>query len=174
MLKMENSRLVQRLTKPKGHPPNPFTFGGGYKNGGLSDEAFDIIREIFDFEYMGAAEYEFGALPKAFQKVGKLNPEKNYVGVTMPIKSKNADEIYILCHKDWVDEIKNRITQWYKDEYSPSITRVKRGVHLKPRLEEDREYFKDTVGWFELNNGFFFFIDRDMFENTSKLIGVEV
>ena len=39
------------------------------RNGGLSSEAMDLIRGIWAFDYMGAAEFEFGAVPKALQKI---------------------------------------------------------------------------------------------------------
>lgn len=71
---MKSTYLVQRLVKPLKEESmltalgNAFAFGGGYKNGGLSDEAFNMIKRIFRFAYMGYAEYEFGEVPKALEK----------------------------------------------------------------------------------------------------------
>ncbi len=57
---MRDSWLIQRL-KPA-YPglvqlwvDNPFAFGGGLRNGGLSGEAMNLLRGIFSFDYMGAA-----------------------------------------------------------------------------------------------------------------------
>ena len=78
---MEKSRLIQILLKPYktggilDNSDNPFAFGGGLKNGGLTDEAMDIIRDIFRFEYMGFAEFEFGKVQEILNKmvINQLN-----------------------------------------------------------------------------------------------------
>lgn len=66
--------LIQRLVEPRkdANPiigSNPFVFGGGLKNGGLSDEATKLLDPLFGYDYMGSAEFEFGALPKAYQQL---------------------------------------------------------------------------------------------------------
>ena len=43
---MKRSYLVQRLRKPRGWEltkDNPFSFGGGLQNGGLSGEAMSLL-----------------------------------------------------------------------------------------------------------------------------------
>ncbi len=42
-------------------------FGGGMM--GLSGEAWKICQDIFDFHYMGSAEYEFGVVPEALRGI---------------------------------------------------------------------------------------------------------
>lgn len=62
------TNLVQRLL-PK--PGSEFgarasrAFGGGLL--GLGDEAWRLLQEFCDIDYMGAAEYEFGTFPRAIQ-----------------------------------------------------------------------------------------------------------
>lgn len=56
--------LVQRLNRPI-RSDGPLAnlsrvFGGGSL--GLSKAAWDVVGQVFDFDYMGAAEYEFGAV----------------------------------------------------------------------------------------------------------------
>ena len=46
-----------------------FAFGGGLRNGGLPDEWRGSLAEFVDCDYMGAAEYEFGALPDAIRRL---------------------------------------------------------------------------------------------------------
>ena len=55
--------LIQRLEKSKNYV-NPFSFGGGLVNGGLSKDAMSLLKPIFSFDYMGSAEFDFGVLPK--------------------------------------------------------------------------------------------------------------
>ena len=45
------------------------------RNGGLSNEAMDLIRGIWSFDYMGASEFEWGAIPKALGEIAKLKPD---------------------------------------------------------------------------------------------------
>lgn len=171
---MKKTYLIQRLRKPyKDTRLEMFNFGGGFKNGGLSDEAMGIIRSIFSFDYMGAAEYEFGAVPEAFQKIGKNL--KHMTTDTMTVKGKDGDvTIYIIAHEDWLPDIKVLINLFATDPYGKQTPHIKRGVHLEARINDKSEYSKDQVGWFELDNGYFFFLDEEMFQNTAKLLGVEV
>lgn len=173
---MKKSHLIQRLKKPHGSKDTVleiFNFGGGFKNGGLSDEAMDLIRGIFSFDYMGAAEYEFGAVPEAFQKIGKN--VKHMTTATMTVKGKNGDvPVYIIAHEEWIPDIKVLINLFATDPYGKQTPHIKRGVHLETRINKPTEYNQDQVGWFELDNGFFFFIDEKMFRDTARLVGVEV
>src|ERR1700753_1566668 len=72
---LQDSYLIQRLLAPHKKEGllsalgDAFSFGGGYKNGGLTQEGFDLIKSIMRFDYMGAAEYEFGALPAFFKEL---------------------------------------------------------------------------------------------------------
>jgi len=60
--------LVQRLKKP---PASSFqaraseVFGGGMMQ--MSGDAWRVLQQVCDLDYMGAAEYEFGAFPQAMQ-----------------------------------------------------------------------------------------------------------
>lgn len=118
---MKNSYLIQRLRKPYGRD-NPFSFGGGLRNGGLSDEAMDILRGVFSFDYMGAAEFEFGAVPKALQGIAKDADQFVAFSFTIPLKKvekdwrdKSMDEpdgdavIYTICSRSDAKEVKSRI-----------------------------------------------------------------
>lgn len=88
---MERSYLIQRLKDPYlGHEKNPFSFGGGYKNGGLADEAIDLLKDIFSFDYMGAAEFEFGALPKALNRIA--SEIKDYTTWSTTVKAKKENQ----------------------------------------------------------------------------------
>jgi len=171
---MKKTYLIQRLTKPVAdRRVNPFVFGGWIKNGGLSDEAMDLISSIFSFDYMGAAEYEFGAVPEAFQKIGKNL--KHMTTATTTVKGKNGDvPVYIIAHEEWMSDIKVMINLFATNPYGKQTPHIKRGVRLEQQINDPSEYTKDQVGWFELDNGFFFFIDEKMFQDTARLLGVKI
>lgn len=179
---MESSWLVQRLRKPRGI--NPFSFGGGLKNGGLSDEAMDLIQGLFTFDYMGAAEFEFGAVPKALGHIAELANENNLSHFVLTVRQgevepdfrdkTEADEprsIYVLCASGDENEVAARIRSWAASRYNGDL---KETTHIAGTLRPSSEWDGECVGWLELDNGFFFFADKTMFEGTAALFGVKV
>lgn len=187
---MKNSYLIQRLLEPIDGPhrallgkDNPFAFGGGLKNGGLSDKAMEVLRPIFQFDYMGSAEYEYGAVPKALAEMARNmgNLVKSEVKVPFkkirvhpwmehaykPLPKTGEVTLYVLCQKDHVDHVKELVLGLLGDR-----VRTKDGTGLPECLMErkDGEVFRGKArGWLELDNGFFFFSDKEMFEKTAAL-----
>mgnify|MGYP006283653309 CR=1 FL=1 len=179
---MKQSYLVQRLRDPHpGHEKNLFTFGGGLKNGGLSDEAMDLIKGIFSFDYMGAAEFEFGALPKALNSIADNIKDYTTWSATIKAKSGKSEKkglVYVISKKDWKPEILRRLKAWAK-EFSREYP-TKEAVMLNTAITKTYGYggkeiaeFMLTKGWIELDNGYMFFTDKEMFEKTKKLFGLE-
>ena len=187
---MESSWLIQRLEKPwerqEGHPlfgkDNPFAFGGGLRNGGLSDEAMGLLREVWRFDYMGAAEFEFGAVPEALTRLAKSKTLTAF-SFTVPLaevpanwrdksKTKPSGEatIYVLCPAEFAEEVEERINGWARNERVD----LKEGLHLTAALRPVEKWDSDTCGWLELDNGFLFFLDRQMWERACTLFGVEL
>ena len=168
MTTFEKSWLVQRLERPvKPMGPfadNPFSFGGGYKNGGLTDEAMSLLREIFSFDYMGAAEFEFGALPKALQQIAKANLSAFSFEV-------DGRPVYVLAPSEWQQEVEARIREFAKD-YGKHYYQLKEPTRLHAVLH-DEPYTDRLCGWIELDNGFMFFTDEEMWSKTCDLFGVE-
>lgn len=169
MTEFGSSWLVQRLETPfkgtgiLGGKDNPFSFGGGYKNGGLTDNGMDLLRDIFAFDYMGSAEFEFGAVPEAFAFLARatLAASTFTIGDT---------PIYVLAPAEWLSEVEARIREFAKD-YGEDCYRLKEGTRLHAKLQGDK-YTERINGWLELDNGFMFFTDREMWEQTCKLFGV--
>lgn len=191
---MERSYLIQRLERPwrtsEEHPlfgkDNPFSFGGGLRNGGLSEEAMNLTRELWQYDYMGSAEFEWGAVPEALQKMAKTELEAtsftidlNDVAKDWRDKSKKAVKgeatIYTLAPPSFRDEIERRIRAYAAESYIPKDPelRLKEATHLASTLRPYSEYDGRTVGWLELDNGYMFFTDEDMFKGACSLFGVE-
>lgn len=183
---MRRSWLVQRLTKPRaqgflGGKDNPFAFGGGLRNGSLSDDAMDLLRPIFGFDYMGAAEFEFGAVPKALQALAKDKLAAFSVDVALadvPLgwrapkdapTPEGSATIYGIARKSEVDEVKARVVGWAAED----LNRLKEQTRLNSALRPVEEWDGDVQGWLELDNGFFFFADRVMWEQTCAVFGVK-
>lgn len=149
---MKNVYYVQKLQAPtKG--TNPFSFGGGLHNGGLSQKGFNVLKDIFSFDYMGSAQFEFGALPKAFEA---LQANKTLIHFTI---DKNDSPLYVICPEDMKKDLK----LWLADcEY----------LELKEPLGFNRA---DVLGWIKIENEykcnepFMFFKDKEMFIKTTEL-----
>ncbi len=165
---MKQSWLIQRLLKPReGWENNPFNFGGGFKNGGLSDNAMNLIKGIFEFDYMGAAEFEWGAVPEALNIIAKSASTNSLTKGSFKPSRKYTKLVYYICQKEHEEYVKNFIKSLLKPK-SPML----KEMTLLDAVIEDKEYCRKYCGWLELDNGFFFFTDKDMFEKTSKLFSV--
>lgn len=181
---MENSHYIQRLERPvpKEHRDNPlvklgnaFSFGGGLKNGGIPEEGMKIIRDAFQFDYMGAAEYEWGEVPKALARI--FENRENYIDFSFTCRFKSwkregKSTVYVIAKPEWKDEIKKRIRRYaigraVKSNGFP--VKVKGGVLLESAMAGDSERIK---GWLELDNGYFFFIDEEMFNKTKEIFKI--
>jgi hypothetical protein len=178
---------IQRLTKPLVRKDgeavaNPFAFGGGLRHGGLSEEAIELLAPIMGFDYMGASEFEFGALPKAMQKMidgGKL------VVFAIEIKTGKGkhcwkdeqpgvleDTVYVLCPEAWEAEVKKRIHKFAEGEdMQQTRERVCLERSIRQRAKGERE--PSILGWIEINNGYMFFIDEEMWRKTAAVFGVD-
>ena len=183
-----NSWIIQRLEPHRSSgsflgKDNPFAFGGGLRNGGLSNEAMALLRDIFSFAYMGSAEFEFGAVPKALQ--GMAEDAGQLVASAMPVdlvdvprhwRDKTKGEpagqatIYLMCRREHLEEVTKRVTAWATSTHA----HLKESTNLTSVLRPDPSggYVPDTCGWLELDNGFFFFTDAEMWQRTCELFGV--
>ena len=168
---MEESYLIQRLQRPVGYD-NPFSFGGGFKNGGIGKENMEMLSKVFSFDYMGAAEFEFGAIPEALNKMIAFADDLVKGSMTTHWKAlqwktgkslKGDSKVYFLCHKDHRKDVKKRIASWAMGNNISGDPKC--GVRLDASFIEH-----DNFGWFELDNGFFFFTDKKMWENMCQLL----
>jgi hypothetical protein len=170
---LSESWLVQRLETPsRGFGPlgvdNPFSFGGGYKNGGLSDDAMALLRDIFSFDYMGAAEFEFGAVPEALQGIAACAGRDKLGAWTTEV---DGHTIYVIAPDDLQQQIDERIAAFAND-YGANYYRLKEPTRLYGVLHNE-PYTDRLGGWLELDNRFMFFTNREMAHKTAALFGIE-
>ena len=182
---MKRSWLVQRLVTPmhvQGDSPlaklgpNPFSFGGGLRNGGLTDEARKMLGDVFDFDYMGSSEFEWGAVPEALAKI--VDHIDQYGWYSEPIDYRYTEwrsgkivtgttHVYILCPEIWKEEVIKRIKEWALDQSNG----MKENPMVACGLSGKEKYHHNLKGWLELDNGFMFFSDKKMFDKTMGLFG---
>lgn len=159
--KLKTTHLIQRLMAPLSRP-NPFAFGGGLRNGGLSDEAMALLQDIFSFDYMGAAEFEWGEVPDAFSSMRQHAEDK---GLTSGV----VEEVYYICPKVFEEDVKSLISNLRKTELPHLKEFCGLAAHFKTKSSKPR---RNTLGWLELDNGFMFFVDEDMFNKVKVLYGL--
>ncbi len=161
---MKRVYYVQRLNAPIG-VINPFSFGGGLIDGGFAPDAMKILRDIISFDYMGSAEFEWGAVPTAFKS---LFEDKTITKDEFKIGDKN---LYVICSSI----IKNDVIEWIKQSAIES-PQLKERLCLKQTLEGHP--YNDYKGWIKIEDDkycsepFMFFIDKQMFDNVCKLFGI--
>jgi len=203
---MHRSYLIQRLVKPHAlsmkiggkQIDNPFCFGGGLVNGGLSDKAMDLFREIFSFDYMGAAEFEFGSIPAAFNAIAK--EIKKYTTFTISLKRsdlgrpswlswgpaneqlekdkafteirKGSAEIYVFCRKEHEEEVRKRLLKMAHGKERDTKEYVGLRESILPDPTSTSRH--NPHGWIEIDNGFMFFTDKEMATKTCGLFGLKL
>ncbi len=198
---IRRSWLIHRLQVPmqrEGKEPvkavNPFTFGAG--SSGLSKDAINAISPIFRFDYMGAAEYEMGVngqhppVAVALHAIAKYTSAGN--GVAGTIRLGKEEEAYYICSKEqraYVEELIKYL--YYNENGRGKRSRVRDSVGIRRTLRYDKpEYVrlrggtifdKETfekakeylpMGWLELDNGFLFFANKEMFEKSRILFKI--
>lgn len=168
---MERSWLIQRLHKSfvgGNELQNSFlsslAFGGGIVNGGFSKAAMGILKKVFEFDYMGSAEFEWGAVPAAISFLA--NEAAKGALVYGELVLNGTENVYFISPVTYRNEVVKRITELRKDERE---LRLKEHCGLKRYFESQDEFCKWNVGWIEIDNGFMFFVDKEMYEKTKEL-----
>lgn len=193
---MERSYLIQRLQKPLKNDQgkidkiyNAFAFGGGLKNGGLDDNTMSFLSKVWRFDYMGSAEFEFGKVTETLGKIYENSPiglidDSTYISGEMIFDwefhnwnwgnieaTRNLRQgkaiIYYICQQEHEKEVKKRISKFAKGKGG-----TKEPIMLNFSLAKKDSRIR-SVGWLELNNGYFFFINEEMFKQTCELFGIK-
>lgn len=192
---MRETYLTQRLRtpRPRGqHGPMAKAhrvFGGGML--GLAGKAWDVLDEVCTLDYMGAAEYEFGVLPRTLSAILEeghkgnlatfafvLGPHERKLSWERQYKSRDGKpfppvgpvRLYGIAHKSVLNLVEERVRTLAKDD--PNI---KRGSQLTNSLDPISPFVREdpVVGWIELDNGFLFFSDEVMWRSFCKMFGAE-
>jgi len=120
----------------------------------------------FRFDYMGSAEFEFGALPKALKAIRAtklMNEPKR-------IKHPDGHIVWYVGPKELFETAKKLFFSQLKDRYEPrlkestyisevfgtdklTIARVKKGI--------ERSWKPNTIGWWDIMSTYAFFCKKD-------------
>jgi len=129
---MKRSFLIQRLETPfipkEGQiDVGCLAFGGGLRNGGIAEDAMKMLKQIWSFDYMGSAEFEFGAVNEALEMLVREQLELVAGFFSVPYKYKQynwgdtpeqeysgSEKVFYLCRKEDEVEVKERIRRFAK------------------------------------------------------------
>lgn len=105
----------------------------------------EAVADAFSLDYMGSAEFEFGAIPKSIRKLA----QKNLVQTSFKHKSKNGKEhtIHVVADHDEQGDAVEAIRK-YLSASSP-YRNLKEYIHLWELVNEDkkREEYWETFWW---------------------------
>ena len=190
---MLESCLIQRLKaapKSEFHAKAEQVFGGGMLM--LSPEAWKVLQAIFSIDYMGRAEFEFGTIPNTLKAMAgdadKLRAftvtipaadiEPNYERKRpartargkprkkQPVHPPVTDKtVYVLAREAHKAEIPERLKL-----LAGRKIRLLEYSRFPEALDPMTDFDRDVRGWLEIDNGFFFFTDADMWRKTTVLL----
>lgn len=114
------------------------------------------IDRLLNFDYMGSAEFEFGALPKSLKRVRENISD--YVQFNYSFQDYTDKTITVLCKKE------------YEKYHVPAILeklaireiRLKHYIDLPEWLRGNETYHK-TDFWWDIENDWFFWKQNDEF-----------
>lgn len=165
-------------------------FGGAML--GLQKEAWDLLQRIFSIDYMGNAEYEFGTIPnvlkamaedreqlRAFEMVvaatdivpnyARGRPTRTKAGKPrkkQPVRPPVTDKtVYVLAREGHRKGAEEAIRKLAGDKIR---TKGWSGVARTLDPIEDRD--AEVLAWLEVDNGFFFTVDKAMWCKFTQLL----
>jgi len=170
---------------------NAFSFGGGLKSGGFSKEAMQLLTNLWGWEYMGASEYEWGAVPEAMKKVVDYVNKNNYFAGYIEIEhpesvcnehggvdiwnKKNpkliTSKVFILCHKLHTSYVTEFI--WKVANSQQRITRDYTNIAIVLyKGEKKLLYSSIAIGGLNLDNAFIYLTYEPSIQKMIQMFGL--
>ncbi len=118
------------------------------------------IDTLLGFDYMGSAEFEWGALPKALQRTREN--EKEYVQFEFTFENFEDKPIMILCKESDKDELPKIL-----DQLADRELRLKGYCDLDAYLKGNKDY-RTSDFWWDIENDYFFWRSNEEFNNKFK------
>lgn len=144
-----HSRLFQRVKAPTG-VHNPYAFGGG--GSGLDAAAANKIAQVFAWDYMGAAEFEFGAAGRVLQTM------QDNIATYERFAFRSGDTVfYGLAPKQHTVEC---CQLWAQVLAGPQATQEPLEIN-NPEI----------IGWFDFENAWFMARTAEFANQVRKLFG---
>ena len=155
--------LVQRYSPGAGFI-NPF----GDMNGQIGNEvAQKLIADVVSPDYMGAAEYEWGAYSECLSKMYEHElVVEEYDGFDIPIYivASSIDFAKVCIHLIYNE---TELVNSYSDSTYNEISKSDYGSFKKTVLGQSRQ---NTIGWLSLRGHYAWFTDKDIAKTFKQLL----
>lgn len=128
----------------------------------------DSIDGIFELDYMGSAEFEFGALPKSLKKMTKTCDDLTFEFIKSIKNYKNQGFCLIGLPGD-IEDYKGFIDKLVNDDLrTKEMVKLKEAIDGKDSLGRPiEESFNKTEAWWDIDNQVMFTFGKD---NARKII----
>lgn len=147
-----------------------FKFGGKTEEfGGFNTSQIDRIASIMSFKGMGSSQYEWGAVPCSFEYFTK----NSFTNFNFDLKNYPVT-IYVICNTQHIKQIKKFINKLSVCSDWSDLRKNKFNLRDLTYFKQSIENFIETgdteyAGWLQLDNPFFFFLDKKMYQNLLNL-----
>lgn len=196
-----NPYLILRLMKPYSpitFPAPPELEGYYQKTIKISDESSTWLRNALKCDYMGSAEFEFGAIPKSLNEMAEIGKAGELTVMEFPIAGTPAvDRVkgevysmgmveplgvttYLICPTVLLEQAKAAILEFASNNFGGR--RTKEIVYMKTglfgQLEKDRKTKKVTyeesqyLAWYDLDNHWFLTKSKEQADALAFLLGI--
>lgn len=86
-------------------------------------------------------------------------------------KSEDIKSVYIICHKDIKKDVEKFIIRLANGDHKIYL---KESAMFPHSLDPIEDYDGRIQGWLELDNGFMFFLDKEMHDKTVQLFSTAI
>ena len=112
--------------------------------------------DLFACEYMGSAEFEWGAIPDSFKRI-RANKKALVIhegevtrkGITVPV--------FVVGHRKVAKSIPDRLAAWLADDWP----RAKEITYFPERIEGTASEYVRTDAWWSLGDDVMWALDAD-------------
>lgn len=109
------------------------------------------VSQWLQLDYMGSAEFEFGAVPECLRNfnalIEKLVIESHVV---------NKKSIYFLCTPAQVASVREALDSWGKNLYKP---RLQETISVPAILQDTEKFYQDDF-WFDIDDNIAFSFEQ--------------
>lgn len=172
--------LLQRMKKPAG---NPISLAFGCGGSGIKPELQKKLESICSWDYMGAAEYEFGELARSLERIikNKKKFKANVLNVFYNCRpfswgeglSENisgTNKVFYICLKKDIEELKGYLKEWAAKE----CLDTRDPLYFNESLAGEKANSHGIYGWIDIKNDYMFFTDEKMWRKFCDLLEIKV
>jgi len=163
------SWIVQRLNKPE-KTINPYGNTLEFDD----TDSVDRVAKVFSTDYMGAAEYEWGSLPKAMSRMYEKSTSLTMFEINVGRFGFKCWLVYSFPYDFGLFQImalELRVKRLVEENYLKGKDCKKLGKEVAKNdygsfyvRVNNLEKYENLMGWFDLQNDFAWFIDKKMAE----------